>query len=156
MKEPNEVRFERTRVEWALSILQILVSAALFVRFYPANGFVYGDKAIIYLTCFFIFLFLMAFYRTFLRPYALRLTPEGDLLIQSVFFPKRLAVEWIESLLIIETADPKVPKKYTLQVKDGDPLEVPSLGDMPVFIERLTAMNPRMAILTVRPPENKG
>jgi len=147
MTQTNEVRFERKAGDWVLSLSLMLAALILFVLTFPQYGFNTGNKMTLYWFFFLTVLFLFAFYRACLRPYALRFTPDGALLVKSVFFSKLVAVSAIESVLITETPDPKTPKVvYTLQVKGGDPLEIPSLGPMDIFMEKLAALNPQMNI----------
>jgi hypothetical protein len=151
MPDREDDRFERNQGDWALSLFLLVVSLVLFFVFYPKNGFVYGDKGIIYLNCLILGLFGWGFYRVFLRPYALRFTPEGTLLIQSVLFPKSLAIDWIESVHITEVPSRNGPKTvYTLQIKNGDPVVIPPLGSMDVFIEKIAAMNGHLKVLDER------
>lgn len=143
-------RFERTKGDWALSILLLAGSLFLFLVFYPKGGFVIGDKGIIYLNCLLLALFGWGFYRVFLRSYALRFT-EGVLVIQSVLFPKHLAIEWLDSIRISRSPGLQGPKTvYTLQIKNGDPVEIPALGSMDLFIEKLAAMNGQLKVLDER------
>ena len=148
-------RFERTKGDWGFSIVLLVGSLVFFLVYYPKGGFVIGDKGIIYLNCFILAMFGFGFYRVFLRPYALRFSPEGMLLVKSVLFPKSIPTAWIESVLIPEAPGGKAGV-YILQTKGGDPLEVPVLGSMSGFLANLQALQPQVKIEDGRAKSSQG
>ena len=149
----DEERFERTKGDWGFSIFWLVGSLILFLVFYPKGGFVIGDKGLIYLNCLFLAFFGYGFYRTFLQPYALRFTQEGMLLVQSVLFPKSLPAAWIESIRI---SGGKPTTAYILQIKDGDPVEIPALGSVAGFLAKLKAAQPQVRIEDGRAQSSQG
>ncbi len=146
MDQPND-RFERTQVDWFSSIGLLVLSVVLFALFYPHHEFIRGDKMRIYPLCGALGLFLLMFYKAFLKPHAYRFQPDGTLLLKSVFFPKALPIAQLESVTITQTMDRKGPKDvYTLLLKGGDPIELPHLGNMRLFLEKLSTLNPEMEV----------
>ena len=144
----HEVVFQKSFGDWVLSIFMLLLPLSLFWFFYPRSGFENGNKGLIYLMFIALSLFLYGFYRTFLVPYRLQFQNGGILAINSLLFPKVVAISEIQSVQITEKGGGKssVQAIYTILLKDGEPIELPFLTKMDYFVEKLKTQNPQIEI----------
>jgi hypothetical protein len=124
------------------SLLMLFVPIPLFWLFYPRSGFENGNKGLIYLLCFALFLFIYGFHKVLLIPHSLEFQKDESLVLKSVLFPKTLAIPEMQSVRIIETVGKKgsVSVIYEIILKDGDSFTLPVLTHMADFIEQLTQL----------------
>ena len=146
--ERHDIVYQKSLRDWVVSILMLLLPLPLFWFFYPRSGFENGNKALIYLMFFALSLFLYGFYRTFLVPYSLQFQNEGILVINSLLFPKVVGISEIESILITEKegGEGSAQAIYTILLKNGDPIELPSLIQMDYFLGKLSDQNQQIEI----------
>jgi hypothetical protein len=125
----------------------LLVPIPLFWLLYPHGG-LDGHKALVYLLCFDLFLFIFGFYRTLVLPYALQFNGNEGLLIKSVLFPKTIPIHELQSVRITESAGEKgsIPITYELILSDGDSITLPTLTNMAGFIGHLSLHCPQIGI----------
>jgi hypothetical protein len=126
----------------------LLVPIPLFWLLYPHGGLESGHKALVYLLCFDLFLFIYGFYKTLVLPHALQFEKDQSLLIKSVLFPKTIPILELKSLRITESAGEKgaIRISYELILSDGDSITLPTLTNMAGFIGRLTLKCPQIEI----------
>ncbi|HTC19587.1 MAG TPA: hypothetical protein VK859_01990 [bacterium] len=146
--ENPEVQFRRHPGDWNASIAMLLVPIPFFWLFYPHGGLDSGHKALVYLLCFDLFLFLYGFYRTLVIPHALQFQKDESLLVKSVLFPKTIPIHDWQSVRITEEAGQKgkIGVLYEIILRDGDSITLPSLTNMAVFMGRLALKYPQIEI----------
>ncbi len=146
--EQHDIVFLKSFRDWFVSIFMLLLPLPLFWFFYPWSGFENGNKVLIYPLFIVLSLFFYGFYRIFLVPYRLQFQNEGILVIKSLLFPKVVAISEIQSVQITEKEGGKgsVQALYTLLLKNGDPIEIPSLIQIDYFLGKLSAQNQQIEI----------
>jgi hypothetical protein len=146
--ERSGVKFQKSAGDWIVSVFMLVIPIPLFVIFYPRTGFESGNKGLIYLLCFALFFFIYGFHKALLTPYSIEFQKDESLVMQSVLFPKTLAVQELQSVRITESIGKNGSGKvvYEMILKDGDSLTLPALTHMAGFIEKLALLYPSIEI----------
>ncbi len=134
----------------------LVVPIPLFWLFYPHSGFENGNKGLIYLLCFALFMFIYGFYKALLTPYCIEFQKDESLVLKSVLFPKALAAQELQSVRITESVEKKGSGSvvYEIILKDGESFTLPTLTHMAGFIEKLALLCPSIEIKDGRSPKN--